>query len=296
MNNDAIFRTPDDRFAGLPGFPYEPHYREWEGLRLAHVDTGGDGPVALLLHGEPTWSYLWRKVIPPLVDAGYRCVAPDLPGFGRSDKPTDLGWYTYDRLTASLHHLIETLDLEEITFVVHDWGGPIGLRAATETPERVKRIVAMDTGVFTGTFKMSDNWQMFADFVANTPDLPIGFLVKGACVREMSDDVFAAYEAPFPTPESKTAARAMPPMIPREETTPDARTGQRVLEELAAASWPKLVLWADKDPVLPPKLGQAFTERIGAEGPRTIENAGHFLQEDAGEQIGAAIVQWLARN
>lgn len=296
MNVQTIFRTPDERFAALPGFDYEPRYREWQGMRLAHVDTGGDGPVVLLMHGEPTWSFLWRKVIPPLVEAGYRCVAPDLPGFGRSDKPTDLGWYTYDLLTDSIHDLIETLDLREINFVVHDWGGPIGLRAATEAPDRVERIVAMDTGIFTGSFKMSDNWQAFADFVANTPDLPIGFLVKGACVHELPDDVFAAYEAPFPVPEAKAAARAMPPMIPREETTPDARTGQRVLEALAAAAWPKLVLWADKDPVLPTKLGEAFAERIGAEGPHWIEDAGHFLQEDRGEEIGAAIVQWLASN
>ncbi len=296
MNQTPAYRTPDDRFADLPGFDYEPQYREWEGLRLAHVDTGGepDAPVVLLMHGEPTWSFLWRKVIPPLVAAGYRCIAPDLPGFGRSDKPTDIAWYTYDRLTASLRHLIESLDLREITFVVHDWGGPIGLRAATESPERVKRVVAMDTGVFTGTFKMSDNWQTFADFVAKTEDLPVGFLVKGACAREMPDEVFAAYEAPFPEPAAKAGARAMPPLIPREETTPDARTGQRVLEALAAADWPKLVLWADKDPVLPTKLGEAFSERIGADGPHWIENAGHFLQEDAGERIGQTIAEWSA--
>lgn len=294
MTTTDVFRTPDDRFANLPGFDYPPHYREWEGLRLAHIDTGGDGPVVLMQHGEPTWSFLWRKVIPPLTAAGYRCIAPDLPGFGRSDKPTDLDWYTYDRHTASLRHLIESLDLTEINFVVHDWGGPIGLRAATELPERVKRIVAMDTGVFTGTFKMSDNWQAFAAFVADTPDLPVGFLVKGAVAREMPDDVFAAYEAPFPVPESKAGARAFPPLIPQVETTPDARTGQRVLEDLTGAEWPKLVLWADKDPVLPQKLGEAFAERIGAPPPRWIENAGHFLQEDAGEQIGEIIVEWFA--
>lgn len=293
-----FFRTPDERFVDLPDFGWQAHYREWEGLRLAHIDTGGppDAPVVLLMHGEPTWSYLWRKVIPPLVNAGYRCIAPDLPGFGRSDKPTELAWYTYDRLTASLHQLIESLDLRDITFVVHDWGGPIGLRAATEAKDRVKRIVAMDTGVFTGTFKMSDNWQAFAEFVAATPDLPVGFLVKGGCAREMSDDVFAAYEAPFPTPQSKAAPRAMPPMIPQSESTPDAITGQRVLEDLATAAWPKFVIWAQKDPVLPPKLGDAFAARIGAEGPHPIEDAGHFLQEDRGEEVGAAIVAWLANN
>lgn len=295
MSDGDVFRTPDDRFANLPGFAFEPQYREWNGLRLAHVDTGGAGPVALLLHGEPTWGFLWRKVIPVLTAAGYRCIAPDLPGFGRSDKPIDIAWYTYDRLTASLRHLVVSLDLHDVTFVVHDWGGPIGLRVATETPERVKRIIAMDTGVFTGTFKMSDAWQAFAEFTANTPDLPVGFLVKGGCVREMPDDVFAAYEAPFPVPASKSGPRAMPPMIPREETTRDARTGQRVLEELAAADWPKLVLWARQDPVLPTKLGEAFAARIGADGPVWIDEAGHFLQEDQGEAVGTAIVDWLGQ-
>lgn len=291
-----VFRTPDERFADLPDFDYEPVYREWEGLRLAHVDTGGDGPVALLMHGEPTWSFLWRKVIPPLTAAGFRCVAPDLPGFGRSDKPTDIDWYTYDRHTASLRHLIEALDLRDITFVVHDWGGPIGLRAATEMTDRVRRVAAMDTGVFTGTFKMSEMWQTFADFVERTPDLPVGFLVKGGCVQEVPENVFAAYEAPFPVPESKAGARAFPPMIPRVETTPDALTGQRVLADLAAADWPKLVLWAERDLALPVKLGEAFAERIGAEGPIWLEDAGHFLQEDRGERIGAEIAAWAART
>lgn len=290
-----FFRTPDERFTDLPGWDLQPNHRDWEGLRLAHYDTGGDGPVVLLCHGEPTWSYLWRKVIPPLVDAGFRCVLQDMPGFGRSDKPTEVEWYTYDRLAAALHDLIETLDLRDINFVVHDWGGPVGLRVATEAPDRVASIVAMDTGIFTGSFKMSDNWQQFAAFVERTEDLPIGFLVKGAVAREMPDDVFAAYEAPFPEPSSKAGARAMPPMIPTEETTPDARTGQRVLAHLAAADWPKLVLWADKDPVLPAKLGEAFTAATNSEGPRWIENAGHFLQEDAGEQIGSIIAEWLKR-
>lgn len=290
-----FFRTPDDRFANLPGWDLEPRYREWEGLRLAYYDTGGDGPVVVLCHGEPTWSYLWRKVIPPLVEAGFRCVLQDMPGFGRSDKPTEFDWYTYDLHTDALKSLIEQLDLREINFVVHDWGGPVGLRTATELADRVATTVAMDTGVFTGTFKMSDNWQTFAEFVERTEDLPIGFLVKGAVAREMPDEVFAAYEAPFPEPAAKAGARAFPPMIPREETTPDARTGQKVLADLAAANWPKLVLWADKDPVLPTKLGEAFAAASGSEGPIWIENAGHFLQEDAGGQIGEIIADWLKR-
>ena len=154
-------RAPEERFADLPDFPYEPRYREVDGLRLAHLDEGDGAPV-LLVHGEPTWSYLWRHVIPPLLDAGFRCIAPDHAGFGRSDKPADLGWYSYDRHTALLADLVERLDLRGATVVVHDWGGPIGLRVAVEQPERIDRIVVMDTGLFTGHQRMSDAWRRSA--------------------------------------------------------------------------------------------------------------------------------------
>ncbi|MGB2711322.1 MAG: alpha/beta fold hydrolase, partial [Conexibacter sp.] len=185
-------RTPDDRFGDLPDFPYEPHYRELDGLRLAHLDEGEGAPV-LLVHGEPTWSFLWRHAIPPLCEAGYRCVVPDHAGFGRSDKPVALDWYTYDRHVANLADLAERLDLRDATVVVHDWGGPIGLRLAVEQPERFARIVAMDTGLFTGHQRMSAAWEAFRDFVERTEDLPIGMLVRGACHRDPGDAVIAAY-------------------------------------------------------------------------------------------------------
>ena len=153
---DAI-RTPEELLSGLPSFPFEPAYRQFDGLRLAHLDVGS-GPPVVMVHGEPTWSFLWRKVIPPVVDAGYRVIAPDLPGFGRSDKPTDIDWYTYDRHTASVTALLDELDLRDATVVVHDWGGPIGLRVAVEQPERIARIVVLDTGLFTGHQRMNDAW------------------------------------------------------------------------------------------------------------------------------------------
>ena len=164
----------------------------------------------LLVHGEPTWSYLWRHAIPPLLDAGFRCIAPDHAGFGRSDKPTDLGWYSYDRHTALLTDLVERLDLRGATIVVHDWGGPIGLRVAVEQPERIDRIVVMDTGLFTGHQKMSDAWTMFRDFVERTEDLPIGMLVRGGCHRDPGDEVIAAYEAPFADGASKAGRARVP--------------------------------------------------------------------------------------
>ena len=173
---DAI-RTPDELLEDLPDFPFQPHFREFDGLRLAHIDEG-DGKPVVFFHGEPTWSFLWRKVIPPVREAGYRCIAPDLPGFGRSDKPVDLDWYSYDRHTAAVAPLLEQLDVRDATVVVHDWGGPVGLRLAVEHPDRIARIVILDTGLFTGHQKMTDAWQAFRDFVERTEDLPVGFLVR----------------------------------------------------------------------------------------------------------------------
>lgn len=286
-------RAPEERFADLPDFPYAPQWRERDGLRLAHVDEG-DGPPVLLVHGEPTWSYLWRHAIPPLRDAGFRCIAPDHAGFGRSDKPADLGWYSYDRHTALLTDLVEHLDLRGATVVVHDWGGPIGLRVAVEQPERIDRIVVMDTGLFTGHQQMSDAWTMFRDFVARTEDLPIGMLVRGGCHRDPGDDVIAAYEAPFADGASKAGARAFPLMIPRTPEEPGAAEGQRVLDALAEDPRPKLVLWADSDPIIPLRTGERFAAAIGAEVAHVIPEAGHFLQEDQGPLIGRLIAEWLA--
>jgi haloalkane dehalogenase len=287
------YRTPEERFAELPDFPYEARYREVDGLRLAHVDEG-DGEPVVLLHGEPTWSFLWRKVLPPLLDAGFRCLAPDHAGFGRSDKPTDLGWYSYDRHTELFVELLERLEIRGATIVVHDWGGPVGLRAAVEHPERIARMVIMDTGLFTGEQPMSDAWKTFRDFVERTEDLPVAFLVKGACARGMDDDVFAAYDAPFPVPEAKAGARAFPLMLPTSPEMPGAAAGKRVLEALREDRRPKLHLWADSDPIIPFKVGERFAAAINADPPEKVENASHFLQEDAGEELGARIAEWLS--
>jgi haloalkane dehalogenase len=287
-----VIRTPDERFADLPEFPFAPHYTEQDGLRIAHVDEGDGSPV-VLLHGEPTWSFLWRKVIGPLVEAGHRCLAPDLPGFGRSDKPTDIGWYTYDRHTAAVTAWLQELDVRDATLVVHDWGGPIGLRIAVEQPERVARMVILDTGLFTGRQRMSDAWLAFRDFVARTEDVPVGLLVRRACHRDPGDVVIGAYEAPFPDAASKAGARAFPLILPTEPDAPGARAGARVLEALRADARPKLMMWADSDPVLPLETGRRFAAGLGGELSHVIAEAGHFLQEDAGAEIGARIVEWL---
>jgi haloalkane dehalogenase len=287
-----VVRTPEQAFEGLPDFPFEAHYRERDGLRLAHVDEGEGRPV-LFMHGEPTWSFLWRKVMPPVRDAGYRCIAPDLAGFGRSDKPSDIDFYTYDRHVALAATLLEDLDLKETTIVVHDWGGPIGLRLAVEHRERVERIVILDTGLFTGHQKMSDAWIAFRDFVARTEDLPVGLLVRGACKHDPGDEVIAAYDAPYPNAASKAGARAFPLLIPQAPDAPGADAGQRVLEALREDRRPTLMLWADSDPVLPLTVGERFAESIGRPAPRTVPDASHFLQEDQGPLIGGLIADWL---
>ena len=288
---DAV-RTPEGALEGLPDFPWESHYREVEGLRLAHLDEG-EGPPVVFFHGEPTWSYLWRKVMPPVIDAGYRCIAPDYAGFGRSDKPTDIGWYSYDAHTALAVELLEELDITGATAVVHDWGGPIGLRTAVELRERFDKLVIMDTGLFTGHQRMTEAWMAFRDFVERTEDLPVGFLVKGACKTDPGEDVIAGYDAPYPDAASKAGARAFPLMIPLAPDAPGAQAGQRVHDALKDDRRPTLMLWADSDPIIPPATGERFAESIGRPAPRAIPDASHFLQEDQGPLIGSLIADWL---
>ena len=226
-------------------------------------------------------------------DAGFRCIAPDLPGFGRSDKPTDIAWYDYDRHTAAFAALLDDIDIRDATLVVHDWGGPIGLRAAVEHPDRIARLVVLDTGLFTGHQRMTDAWNTFRDFVARTEDLPIGLLVRGACKRDPGDEVIAAYEAPFPNAASKAGARAFPAILP-DQPAGAGRAGRTAGARGAEGDQrPKLILWADSDPVLPLETGRKFAAALGSDVAHVIEDASHFLQEDAGEQIGGLIADWL---
>ena len=285
-------RTPGERLQGLPDFPFESRYAEIAGLRLAYLDEGEGRPV-VFFHGEPTWSFLWRKVIPPVRDAGYRCIAPDYAGFGRSDKPTDLSWYTYDRHVDLMAALLEELDVRDATAVVHDWGGPIGLRLAVEHPDRFSRLVIMETGPFTGRQRMSETWLKFREYTRRNDDLPVGFLVKAGCVEDPGDEVIAAYEAPYPSPESKAGARAFPLILPTEPDAPGAAEGRRVADALRVDERPTLVLWADSDPILPFSVGEQVSSRLNFPAPIAIEGAGHYLQEDAGPEIGRLIADWL---
>lgn len=288
-------RTPESCFNSVVDFPYEPRYREWQGMRLAHVDEGA-GPAVLMLHGHPTWGYLYRKLMPPLLEAGFRCVVPDLPGFGRSDKPADDGWYSFDRHTDSIVSLVDELDLSDVTLVCHDWGGPIGLRVATiERPERFSRLVAMDTGVFTGHQKMTESWHHYRRFIAAHRDVRVDMPIQGGSATELSDEVLAAYTAPFPGVEYKAGVRAFPGLVPLTPDSPGADAGQATAAHLLTDERPSMLLWADSDPSLPLiPVGRQVQTLFPSAAPLTvIGNAGHFLQEDQGELIGGTITAWL---
>ncbi|HEY4827741.1 MAG TPA: haloalkane dehalogenase [Solirubrobacteraceae bacterium] len=292
---EAIVRAPDNFLTNVPDFPFKPRYRKWDGLRLAYVDEG-KGPPVVFLHGEPTWSFLWRKVIPPIRDAGFRCIAPDLPGFGRSDKPIDVEWYTYDRHTASVATLFAELKLRDATIVGHDWGGPIGLRVAVEQPDRIGRMVLLDTSLFTGHQKMSDSWLAFRELAQRSEDLPVAFLIRAGSKSVLPANVVAAYEAPFPSPAAKAGARAFPLIVPTTPQMEGAATGRRLLEALATDDRPKLIIWGEGDPILPIEAGWRFARAIGADIDHVIKGVGHYLQEDAGNQVGRMIASWLKRQ
>ena len=289
-----VFRTPDERFADLPGYPYEPHYVEVDGLRLHHLDEGNGSPV-LCFHGEPSWSYLYRHMLDRLVDGGHRMVCPDLVGFGRSDKPTDQGWYTYDRHVEVVAAHLDQLDLEDVTVVVQDWGGPIGLRWAVAHADRVARLVVLNTGLFTG--RVSKGFMAWRAFAERTPDLPIGFIIQGATTSDLAPEVVAAYEAPFPTPESKAGAQRFPLLVPLTDDDAGAAEMRAVREALRDWDKPTLVAFSDSDPVFPfPRAGEQFTQLIPTAGEQVrIEGAAHFLQEDRGAAIVDAMQEAFGR-
>ena len=287
-----VFRTPDERFDGLPGYPFEPNYAEVDGLRLHYVDEGDGAPV-VCFHGEPTWSYLYRKMLPPLVAGGNRVICPDYAGFGRSDKPTDRSWYSYDRHVELMTALLEQLDVRGATVVVQDWGGPIGLRWAVENADRVDRLVILNTGLFTG--RVSKGFMAWREFAEKNPDLPVGFIIQGATTTELPDDVVAAYEAPWPNAESKAGAAEFPLLVPTGEDGAGAAEMVSVMDELSRWDKPALVAFSDSDPVFPfPRAGERFTDTIPTAGEQIrIEGAAHFLQEDRGEEIAEHMLRFL---
>ncbi len=252
-----------------------------------HYVDEGDGDPVLLLHGEPTWAYLYRKVIPEL--SGRRCVAPDYFGFGRSDKPTDQGFYTYDRHVESIARLAAELDLRDITLVVQDWGGPIGFRFAVENPERIARLVVLNTGI--GARAPSEEWLRFQAFMRRVGnEIVAGQLVRLSLAQPVDDEVIAAYDAPFPVPESRAGIVAFPEQVPTSQEHPNAERMLEVKKELAQLDRPSLVLFSDSDPIFTRQAAEAMAAGLAdAELDPPLAGAGHFLQEDQGEAIGRRI-------
>ena len=290
-----VLRTPDDRFEGLPGYDFSPKYVETDdGLRVHYVDEGA-GDIVLLLHGEPSWSYLYRKMIPPLVDAGFRVVAPDLIGFGRSDKPASRDDYTYQRHVDWMRSaLFDALDLRGITLVCQDWGGLIGLRLAAEHEDRFARVVAANTGLPTGDQALGDAFMAWRQFSQDVPEFPVGRIVAGGCAAPVSDEVVAAYDAPFPDERFKEGARQFPVLVPATPDDPATPANRAAWEVLSAWDKPFLCAFSDSDPIT--KGGErVFLERVpGTAGQphTTIEGGGHFLQEDKGEELARVIAGW----
>lgn len=291
-----VFRTPDQRFEKLPGYDFAPNYVEVDGLRMHYLDEGPrDAAPVVCFHGEPSWAYLYRKMLPPLVTAGRRVIVPDFAGFGRSDKPTDRRWYTFDRHSDLVAKVLGALDLQDATVVVQDWGGPIGLRWAVEHAEQVGALMVMNTGLFTG--RVSKGFMAWREFAERNPDLPVGFVIQSATTTELPDDIVAAYDAPFPTTDSKAGAAQFPLLVPITEDAPGADQMRAVTDELSRWNKPALVAFSDSDPIFPyPKSGQAFCDLIPTAGEQVrIEGAAHFLQEDRGEQLAEVLLSRFAR-
>jgi haloalkane dehalogenase len=290
-----VFRTPETRFEKLPGYDFAPRYIDVDGLRMHYIDEGPhEGAPVVCFHGEPTWAFLYRKMVGPLVAAGHRVIVPDYAGFGRSDKPTDRGWYSYDRHVELMTTVLGGLDLRDVTVVVQDWGGPIGLRWAMDHAEQVGALAILNTGLFTG--RVSKGFLAWRSFAEKNPDLPVGFVISGATATDLPDAVVAAYDAPFPTAESKAGAAQFPLLVPMTEDAVGAQEMRAVADALSRWSKPTLVAFSDSDPVFPyPQAGQAFCDLIpGADGQVKIDGASHFLQEDRGERLAQELLTLTA--
>jgi haloalkane dehalogenase len=297
-----ILRTPDERFANLPGFAFAPHYVEVPSgdgarLRVHYVDEGpADADPVLCLHGEPSWSYLYRKMIPILVAAGHRVVAPDLVGFGRSDKPAERSDYSYQRHVDWLRATIEALELRRITLVCQDWGGLLGLRLVGEQPDRFARVVAANTFLPTGDIAPSEAFLAWRKFSQNVPEFPTGRILQGATQTELSPEVVAAYDAPFPDASYQSGARQFPLLVPIAPDDPAVPANRAAWQALLRFEKPFLTAFSDGDAVT---RGEeiAFQQRIpGAHGQPhvTIAGGGHFLQEDRGEELARVVTGFIA--
>jgi haloalkane dehalogenase len=295
-NVGKVLRTPEERFAGLPDFPYTPRYLTVGGLRIAAVDEGPrDAPVVLLMHGEPAWSFLYRKMIPVLLQAGYRVVAPDLVGFGRSDKPASAADYSYANHVAWMAAWLQAMELRRITLFCQDWGSLIGLRLAAQMPERFDRIVLANGGLPTGNGAVPRAFKLWLAFARWSPWFPIGKIVKAGCAQGLTPQEVAAYDAPFPSGAHKMAARLFPTFVPITPDNPERAANEAAWEVFKRWEKPFLTLFSDRDPIT--RGGHRIWQQQvpGAQGQphAKTRGAGHFLQEDKGAEVAQAIVSFM---
>jgi haloalkane dehalogenase len=292
-------RTPDARFAALPGYSFAPHYADVLGLRMHYVDEGPrDAAPVLLLHGEPSWSFLYRKMIPVLVAAGHRVVAPDLVGFGRSDKPSERSDYTFQKHVDWMAAFLSATSLEHVTLVCQDWGGLIGLRMVAEHTQRFARVVAANTFLPTGDEKPRDAFFAWREFSQNVPELPVGKIVSTGCATTLSADVVAAYDAPFPDETYKAGARQFPMLVPASPDDPAAAPNRAAWEVLKRFEKPFLTAFGDSDPITKgaDRLLQKLIPGAAGQAHTTIAGAAHFLQEDKGEDLAGVVNAFIART
>lgn len=291
----SLVTTPESRFDAIEEFPYEPSFVDVGEPRMAYVETGSGAETFLCLHGEPTWGYLYRKMMPTLAEAG-RVVVPDLVGFGRSDKYTEIDEYSFDRHYEWLRTFVETLDLDGVTLVCQDWGSLLGLPlAVSDAPERFDRIVAANALLTDGEIELTETWYAFKKMIETTDDLDIARVVEGGCVRGLSDAARRAYAAPFPDEASKAGAYAFPPMVPQNPAMPGADRHARLREDLAEYDEPFLALFAADDAITR-EYRDVFCELVPTADERSdawVERAGHFIQEDAGEECAERIVEFV---
>ncbi len=290
---DSVLRTPEERFANLPDFPYEPHYVEVEGLRMAYIEQGTGDPI-LMLHGEPTWGYLYRHMIPPLAKLG-RVVVPDLIGFGRSDKPVADNAYSFKSHVRWMRRFVGTLDLKRITLVCQDWGGPIGLRVVSEMPERFSRLVPMNTGITDGSREPASGFLSWRRISQRASDFNVAAGIRTVLSRRtLTDEEAAAYDAPFPSKEYQAAVLNFPRFAPIRPDHPGAYDSRLAIEKLRTLDLPVLLLAGDKDPYTRGGLDVLHSIFRNSAPPISIKDAGHFIQEDAGEEVAEHIRAWMA--
>ncbi len=295
-----LLRTPDERFKNLPDFPFEPHYLEVDEIRIHYVDEGPkDAEVLLLIHGEPSWSYLYRHMIPILVKAGYRTVAPDLVGFGRSDKPTEQSDHTYRKHVEWITKWMKSLDLKRITLFCQDWGSLIGLRVAIENQDRFSRIVLSNGGLPTGEQTMSEAFSNWRKFSREAKKFDIKRVVQGATTTKLSKEIREAYDAPFPDDSYKAGARIMPSLVPISKDDPEHEVNKKAFGEYLT-NWKKpfLTAFSDMDPITRggEKPWQDFCPGAKGQKHTTIKNAGHFVQEDKGPELANVMIEFIKNN